>query len=89
MGTGVARWPSLCLYPGLVQPPWWQQHSRTCSGVLVPYTRDDVGAGHNGRARGRGSGPEPGRLVTHRVRTATGYRSDKCSAPLMGSFLVV
>lgn len=27
-GAGMTCWPSLCLYPGLLQPPWWQQHSR-------------------------------------------------------------
>lgn len=97
VGTGVARWPSLCLYPGLLQPPWWQQHSRDMqwcastihtrrSGQLA--TTAGLGGGVPAPAS-LGPGPEPGRLVTHRVRTATGYRSDKCSAPLMGSFLVV
>lgn len=97
VGTGVARWPSLCLYPGLLQPPWWQQHSRDmqwCASTIHTRRSGQLAttAGLGGAVpapASLGPGPEPGRLVTHRVRTATGYRSDKCSAPLMGSFLVV
>lgn len=39
VGAGVVWQQAAPLHPGLLQPCKWRQHPKTCSGVLVPYTR--------------------------------------------------
>jgi hypothetical protein len=38
-GGWGGSWLAVPLHSGLLQPHKWQQHSKTCSGVLVPYTQ--------------------------------------------------
>lgn len=56
---GVAA--SLSLHTGLPQPQW-QQHSKTCSGVLVPYTRHKLDTAGNlvGLGSALPASPSPG-----------------------------
>lgn len=56
-GAGVACWPSLSLYPGLFQPPWWQQHSRDMQWCASTIHTTRTGHGWpQGQAVGGGCG---------------------------------